>query len=93
VIDNGSLDFSVSVVDSSIKSLAGTNANANVFLGSHTLTLTAANDTYAGFISGTGGLTLASGTETPPSATAARPRSTAAPLSSTVRSHRRAGSR
>jgi autotransporter-associated beta strand protein len=64
VIDNGSLDFSVSVVDSSIKSLAGTNANANVFLGSHTLTLTAANDTYAGFISGTGGLTLASGTET-----------------------------
>jgi autotransporter-associated beta strand protein len=64
VIDNGSLDFSVNVVDSSIKSLAGTNANANVFLGSHTLTLTAANDTYAGFISGTGGLTLASGTET-----------------------------
>jgi autotransporter-associated beta strand protein len=64
VINNGSLDLSTMNVDSSIKSLAGTNTSANLFLGSHTLTLTAANDTYAGFISGTGGLTLASGTET-----------------------------
>ena len=64
VIDNGSLDLSVMSVDSSIKSLAGTNSNANLFLGSQSLTLTAANDTYAGMISGTGGLTLASGTET-----------------------------
>jgi autotransporter-associated beta strand protein len=64
VIDNGALDLSVMSVDSSIKSLAGTNTSANLFLGSHTLTLTAANDTYAGFISGTGGLTLASGMET-----------------------------
>jgi autotransporter-associated beta strand protein len=64
VIDNGSLDLSVMSVDSSIKSLAGTNTGANLFLGSHTLTLTAANDTYAGIISGSGGITLTSGTET-----------------------------
>jgi autotransporter-associated beta strand protein len=64
VIVNGALDLSVMSVDSSIKSLAGTNTNAQLFLGSHTLTLTAANDTYAGFISGSGGLTLTSGTET-----------------------------
>ena len=64
MIDNGALDFSVMNVDSSIKSLAGTNTNANLFLGNHTLTLTAANDTYAGMISGNGGLTLMAGTET-----------------------------
>jgi uncharacterized protein with beta-barrel porin domain len=64
VIDNGALDLSVMSVDSSIKSLAGTNAGSNLFLGSHSLTLTAANDTYAGQISGSGGLTLAGGTET-----------------------------
>ena len=64
VINNGALDLSVMSVDSSIKSLAGTNAGSNLFLGSHTLTLTAANDTYGGMISGSGGLTLAGGTET-----------------------------
>ena len=64
VIDNGTLDLSVMSVDSSIKSLAGTNSNANLFLGNQTLTLTAANDTYAGMISGNGGLTLMAGTET-----------------------------
>jgi autotransporter-associated beta strand protein len=64
VIDNGGLDLSVMSVDSSIKSLAGTNSNANLFLGNHTLSLTAANDTYAGMISGNGGLTLMAGTET-----------------------------
>ena len=58
------LDLSVMSVDSSIKSLAGTNTGANLFLGNHTLTLTAANDTYMGMISGNGGLTLAGGTET-----------------------------
>jgi autotransporter-associated beta strand protein len=51
-------------VGSSIKSLAGINSNSNLFLGNQTLTLTAANDTYAGMISGNGGLTLAGGTET-----------------------------
>ncbi|WP_213741063.1 autotransporter domain-containing protein [Bradyrhizobium sp. dw_411] len=64
VINNGSLDLSVISVDSSIKSLAGTNAGSNLFLGNHSLNLTAANDTYAGQISGTGGLTLSGGTET-----------------------------
>ena len=64
VINNGTFDLSAMNVDSSIKSLAGTDNSALLGLGSHTLTLTAANDTYAGFISGTGGLTLASGTET-----------------------------
>jgi uncharacterized protein with beta-barrel porin domain len=64
VIDNGALDLSVTNVNSSIKSLAGTNTNANVFLSNFSLTLTAANDTYMGMISGNGGLTLAAGTET-----------------------------
>jgi uncharacterized protein with beta-barrel porin domain len=65
VVDNGSFDLSVMSVDSSIKSLAGTNSNANLFLTSnHTLTLTAANDSFAGVISSNGGLTLTSGTET-----------------------------
>jgi autotransporter-associated beta strand protein len=64
VIDNGALDLSVMSVDSSIKSLAGTNSNANLFLGNQSLILTAANDTFAGMISGNGGLTLMSGTET-----------------------------
>jgi autotransporter-associated beta strand protein len=64
VIDNGALDLSVMSVGSSIKSLAGTNAGANLFLGNQSLTLTAANDTYVGMISGNGGLTLTGGTET-----------------------------
>ena len=64
VIDNGALDLSVMSVNSSITSLAGTNSNANLFLGSHSLTLTAASDSFAGVISGSGGLALTSGTET-----------------------------
>ena len=65
VIDNGSLDLSVTTSGASITTLAGTNANANVFLGSKTLTLTAANDTFAGNISGaSGNLILSSGHET-----------------------------
>jgi autotransporter-associated beta strand protein len=64
VINNGTLDLSVMSVDSSIKSLAGTNSSANLFLGNQSLILTAANDTYAGMISGNGGLTLTGGTET-----------------------------
>ena len=65
VVDNGGLDISVTITGTSIKSLAGTNTGV-VFLGSRTLTLTAANDTFAGVItsSGGGGLTLTSGTET-----------------------------
>jgi autotransporter-associated beta strand protein len=64
VINNGTLDLSVMSVDTSIKSLAGTNAGANLFLGNQSLILTAANDTYAGMISGNGALTLMAGTET-----------------------------
>jgi autotransporter-associated beta strand protein len=64
LINNGTLDLSVMSVDTSIKSLAGTNTNANLFLGNQSLILTAANDTYAGMISGNGGLTLTGGTET-----------------------------
>jgi autotransporter-associated beta strand protein len=64
IIDNGALDFSVMSVDSSIKSLAGTNSNAYLFLGNHSLTLTAANDSFAGVISDNGGLALTSGTQT-----------------------------
>jgi autotransporter-associated beta strand protein len=64
VINNGTLDLSVMSVDTSIKSLAGTNTGANLFLGNQSLILTAANDTYAGMISGNGGLTLMGGTET-----------------------------
>ncbi len=50
--------------NTTITSLSGTDATANVVLGSNTLTLSNAGGTYAGIISGTGGLTLASGTET-----------------------------
>lgn len=64
LINNGTLDLSVMSVDTSIKSLAGTNSNANLFLGNQSLILTAANDTYAGMISGNGGLTLTGGTQT-----------------------------
>jgi autotransporter-associated beta strand protein len=64
VINNGTLDLSVMSVDTSIKSLAGTNPGANLFLGNQSLILTAANDTYAGQISGNGGVTLNGGTET-----------------------------
>jgi len=63
VVDNGSFDLASTTADTSIKSLAGTNANANVFLSNSSLILTAAFDTFAGVISGHGGLTLASGDE------------------------------
>ncbi|WP_249125544.1 autotransporter domain-containing protein [Bradyrhizobium manausense] len=64
VVDNANLDFSLTTVDSSIKSLAGTTATANVVLGNHTLTLTAANDGFFGVVSGDGALALSAGTET-----------------------------
>jgi autotransporter-associated beta strand protein len=67
VIDEGALDISVTLSGASIKSLSGTNGV--VLLGSKTLTITAANDTFAGSIGATGlpadtgGLTLSGGTE------------------------------
>jgi uncharacterized protein with beta-barrel porin domain len=64
VVVDGALDISTTISGTSIKSLAGTDANGQVGLGGQTLTLTAANDTYAGMISGSGGLTLTGGTET-----------------------------
>ncbi|MDA9436116.1 hypothetical protein XH88_30835 [Bradyrhizobium sp. CCBAU 51627] len=65
VVDNGTLDLSVTNTNSAIKSLAGTNSNANLFLGSSlNLTITNANDTYAGKIQSAGNLVLASGNET-----------------------------
>jgi autotransporter-associated beta strand protein len=64
---NGDVDISVTISGTSIKSLASTSSSALVLLGNMTLTITAANDTYAGGINGgggNGGLTLTGGTET-----------------------------
>lgn len=65
VIDNGTLDISGAgsngIIDGvSTKSLAG---NGNVILGGRTLILTNASDSFAGVISGSGGLTVSGGTE------------------------------
>jgi len=49
------------LTSSSIGSLAG---SGTVNLGTHTLILTNANSTFSGTISGSGGLTIGSGTET-----------------------------
>jgi autotransporter-associated beta strand protein len=65
VVNNGSLDLSLQSGNTSISSLAGTNAGAHVFLGfGKDLVITAANDSFAGVISGSSGLTLSSGTQT-----------------------------
>ncbi|MGG6495347.1 UNVERIFIED_CONTAM: autotransporter outer membrane beta-barrel domain-containing protein, partial [Bacteroidetes bacterium 56_B9] len=64
VIDNGSFDLSATNTGASIKSLAGMNTNAGVFLGSNTLTITNANDTFAGQIHGPGTLILDGGNQT-----------------------------
>ncbi|RDS78904.1 hypothetical protein DWU98_20505 [Dyella monticola] len=60
VVDSGTFDIS-NTSGASITSLAG---NGTVNLGAQTLTLTDANDTFSGSISGTGGLTLDAGNET-----------------------------
>ncbi|PAY04035.1 hypothetical protein CK489_32605 [Bradyrhizobium sp. UFLA03-84] len=62
VIANGTFSIAaLSGAGTSIQRLSGSGA---VDLGAKTLTLTAANDTFAGVIGGSGGLTLAGGTET-----------------------------
>jgi fibronectin-binding autotransporter adhesin len=61
VFANGTFDISNTTAGSSIQSLTG---NGQVKLGTQTLTLTGATDTFAGVISGTGGLILAGGNET-----------------------------
>jgi autotransporter-associated beta strand protein len=63
VVNNGALDVGQSGTSFSITSLAGTSSTASVFLGSNTLTITNANDTFAGAIHGTGSLTLNGGFE------------------------------
>jgi len=61
VVTNATLDLSFVVgSDAHIRSLAGTGA---VTLGANNLILTNAHDSFAGTISGTGGLQLASGTQ------------------------------
>ena len=61
VVDNGAFDIAAATSGASITTLSG---NGVVVLGSRTLTLTAAADTFDGVISGRGGLTVAGGAET-----------------------------
>src|SRR5262249_20077772 len=59
----GTFNISGTTSGATITSLAGV-ANSHVTLGSKPLTLSNANDPYAGIIQGTGGLALTAGTET-----------------------------
>jgi autotransporter-associated beta strand protein len=61
VADSGVLNISGATTVSAIKGLNGTGS---AVLGSKTLALTGANDSFAGVISGSGGLAVAAGTET-----------------------------
>ncbi|MHC1480778.1 beta strand repeat-containing protein, partial [Frateuria aurantia] len=61
LVDDGVFDISSVTGGASIVSLSGSGA---VALGSQTLTLTDAADTFSGAIGGTGGMTIAAGTET-----------------------------
>ncbi len=63
VIDDGTFDISNTTNGASITSLNG-NSNGNVNLGAQTLTLTNAFDEFDGVIAGSGGLTVAAGSET-----------------------------
>jgi autotransporter-associated beta strand protein len=64
VIVNGTFDISNTTNGATIVSLAGSNSSATVNLGAESLTLSQANDTFAGTITGTGELSLTAGTET-----------------------------
>jgi uncharacterized protein with beta-barrel porin domain len=57
----GTFDISGTTSGASIKSLAG---SGTVDLGGQVLTITNANDTFSGLVSGVGGLTLTGGTQT-----------------------------
>ena len=61
VVDNGTFDISATSHGASVTGLTGTGT---VYLGNQTLTLTSASGTFAGNISGRGGLVLTGGTET-----------------------------
>ena len=68
VVDNGTFDISQTNGGASITDLSGTSSTGSVVLGNQTLTLTNASalaaNPFSGVISGSGGLTIASGTET-----------------------------
>ncbi len=62
IIADGTFDISgVTPVDSSIRSLSGAG---NIILGTKTLVITNANDSFSGSIAGAGGLTISGGTQT-----------------------------
>jgi fibronectin-binding autotransporter adhesin len=61
VVDNGIFDVSGSSAGASVQTLSG---NGTVALGAQSLTLTNANDTFAGIVAGTGGIAVSGGTET-----------------------------
>lgn len=63
IVDNGTFDISGTIagMNSSIQSLAGSGTLA---MGAKSLTLTNANDAFAGAFTGSGGLILAGGVET-----------------------------
>jgi autotransporter-associated beta strand protein len=61
LINNGVLDISATNTGTSIITISGSGTTS---LGSKTLSLTNASDTYSGIIAGTGGLTISGGTET-----------------------------
>ncbi len=64
VTDNGIIDISTTTSGASFTTLAGTNSAASLTLGAQTLTITAGNSTtFAGIISGSGGLNIAGGTQ------------------------------
>ncbi|NKM27914.1 autotransporter outer membrane beta-barrel domain-containing protein [Rhizobium laguerreae] len=60
VVADGTFDVSAAAAPA-IRSLAG---GGSVLLGAQTLTITNANDTFAGIIGGTGGLTVTGGSQT-----------------------------
>ena len=61
LVNNGTFDISATTSGASVVSLSGSGA---VVLGSQTLTLSAAADTFSGTISGLGGVYFSSGMET-----------------------------
>ena len=62
IIGKGTFDIADTTAGATVKNLSGTDADGKVFLGARTLTVNSPGATsFAGVISGTGGVTLASG--------------------------------